>query len=149
MSDHARDPSEDLAQWLADVGRRTWRPLPPAGANPVQNVSESREDLFGYLEQLVGRELKSRADVRDYLVELSARGCADEQIRRRRQVTKDTVLLLALLTAYIQYHFLDVSLQIARLPSTLVFVPVEARSSPPRSNHHALWGATGPLVGPA
>ena len=149
MSDHARDPSEDLAQWLADVGRRTWRPLPPAGENPGQNVSEAREDLFGYLEQLAGRELKSRDDVRDYLGELSAHGLAAERTRRRRQVTKDTVLLLALLTAYIQYHFLDVSLQIARLPSTLVFVPVEARSSPPHSNRHALWGTTPSSVRPA
>ena len=42
------------------------------------------------------------------------------------------IILLALVAAYIQYHFLDVNLQIARLPTTLVFVPVEATATPER-----------------
>lgn len=137
MSEHARDPSEDLAEWLTDVGHRAWRPAPPSGQDRGTGATETGEDLFRYLEELAGRELRSRDDIRSYLGELSAQGRETSRIHRRRQIVKDTVLLLCLLTAYIQYNFLDVNLQIARLPSTVVFVPVEAGNAPVRSAHHA------------
>ena len=135
MSEHARDPSEDLAEWLTDVGHRTWRPVP--GKNRNDGATQTGEDLFRYVEELAGREFRSREDIRRYLGELSAQGEETGRIHRRQQVVKDTVLLLCLLTAYIQYNFLDVNLQIARLPSTVIFVPVEAGNTPARSSHQA------------
>ena len=124
------DPSEDLAGWLKDVGRRTWRPGEKS-ANDV--TAETRDDLVAYLGQLAGREFKTREDIRGYVELMTAPLREARRINRRRQTVRDTALLLALLASFIQYHFLDISLQIARLPSTVVFVPVEANNAAPHS----------------
>jgi hypothetical protein len=137
MSEHARDPSEDLAEWLTDVGRRTWRRAPQSGTNLNDGAAERGEVLFRYLEELAGRKFRTREDIRRYLGELSAQGREAGRIHRRRQVVKDTVMLMCLLASYIQYNFLDVNLQIARLPATVVFVPVETGNAPARGSHNA------------
>jgi hypothetical protein len=90
--------------------------------------------LVSYLGELAGREFRSREDIRRYVDELTRKDREANQVYRRRRVVKDTALLLGLLVAFIQYHFLDINLQIARLPSTLVFVPVESRYSPQHSS---------------
>jgi hypothetical protein len=128
MSEHVRDPSEDLAQWLSDAGRRTWRSAAVAETSSGVGARESSGDLFKYLEELAGRELRSREDIRQYVGELSAPDQEASRTHKRQRLVKDTVLLLCLLTAYIQYNFLDVNLQIARLPSIVIFVPVDATS---------------------
>lgn len=143
MNEQARDPSEDLAEWLADAGRRTWRPAQTPANGETQSVTESSEQLVGYLEELTGRKFASREDIRRYLEELSAQEEKAIRAQRRGQVMKDAVLLFCLLTAYIQYNFLDVNLQIARLPSTIIFVPMDARSAPARSSVHAFQHETG------
>ena len=127
-----KDPSEDLAGWLKDVGRRTWHPSrqPGAGANDATN--DSSDDLVRYLEELTGRKFTSRNDIRSYVDELAERERESSRIHARRQVVRDTVLLVCLLSAFIQYHFLDISLQISRLPSTVVFVPAQTGSAPAR-----------------
>lgn len=134
VNEQDKDPSVDLAGWLSDVGRRTWRPVQAPGKSASDRAPVSREDLVSYLEELAGREFRSRADIRLYIDELTRKDREANQVHRRRRVMKDTVLLLGLLTAFIQYHFLDINLQIARLPSTLVFVPVEAGISPQRNS---------------
>jgi hypothetical protein len=140
MSDHEMGASEDLAAWLKDVGRRKWRPPQSIESNQSNRATESSEDLFRYLEELVGRELRTREDIRRYFDELSVENLEAGRTHRRRQIVKDTVLLLCLLTAYIQYNFLDVTLQIARLPTTLIFVPLDARIAPAPNSRHARWG---------
>jgi hypothetical protein len=140
MSEHVKDPSEDLAQWLSDAGRRTWRSAAVAETSLGDRARESSGDLFRYLEELAGRELRSRDDIRRYVGELSAPDPEANRTHRRQRLVKDTVLLLCLLTAYIQYNFLDVNLQIARLPSIVIFVPVDAMNPPPRSGVQARRG---------
>ena len=127
-----KDASGDLALWLSDVGRRTWRPAEPSAPQFPEVPAESSEVLIGYLQEVAGREFRTREDIRQYVVDLSEQERDASGVHRRRRVMKDTVLLLALVAAYIQYHFLDVNLQIARLPTTLVFVPVEATAPPER-----------------
>ena len=56
---------------------------------------------------------------------------------------KETALLFGLVAAYIHYYFWDVNLQIARLPHTLIFVPVDARSAPHDGSAHAGWSKAG------
>ena len=141
-----KDPSVDLAGWLSDVGRRTWRPVQGPGKSASDGATVSNEDLVRYLEELAGREFKSREDVRLYVDELTRKDREANQVHRRRRVLKDTVLLLGLLMAFIQYHFLDINLQIARLPSTLVFVPVEAGFSPQRQQPPRVPGGCRPGV---
>lgn len=137
MNEHARDPSEELAEWLTDAGRRTWRPAETAGKIEVDRMTESSEELVGYLEALAERKFRSREDIRLYVEELANQAKTASQAHRRGQILKDTVLLFCLLSAYIQYNFLDVNLQIARMPSTIIFVPVDARSAPARTSFHA------------
>ena len=140
MSDHEMEAGEDLAAWLRDVGRRKWRPPQSTESNQSNCATESIDDLFRYLEELAGREFRTREDIRRYVDELSVENLEAGRTHRRRQIVKDTVLLVCLLTAYIQYNFLDVTLQIARLPSTLIFVPLDAGSVPVPNSGHARWG---------
>ena len=139
LSEQQNDPSEDLAGWLKDVGRRTWRAAQPSEKSANDFATESCEDLVSYLEELSGREFKTREDIRSYVDGLKAHVREAGRIDRRRQTVKDTALLLALLAAFTQYHFLDINLQIARLPSTVVFVPVVAKSATPRSGGQVSW----------
>jgi hypothetical protein len=135
--EHARDPSEDLAAWLTEAGRRAWHPAQTPAKAAADGATESSGQLVGYLEELAGRKFVSREDIRRYVDEYSTRAQKSSQAQRRRQVLRDTVLLFCLLSAYIQYNFLDVSLQIARLPSSIIFVPVEAMDAPVRSSVRA------------
>lgn len=137
MNEQARDSSEELAEWLKDAGSRTWRKAPTPATNEADRMTESSAQLVGYLEELAGRKFRSRDDVRAYVEELSAQAQKASRASRRGQVLKDTVLLFCLLSAYIQYNFLDVNLQIARMPSTIIFVPVGAHGAPARTGSHA------------
>lgn len=137
MNEHARDSSEDLAEWLSDAGHRKWRKAPDAAKEDADRVTESSEVLVGYLEELADRKFRSREDVRLYVEELATQSRKVSEANRRGQVLKDAVLLFCLLSAYIQYNFLDVNLQIARMPSTIIFVPVDAQLTPARTSVHA------------
>ena len=121
VSEQITEPSEELAAWLRDVGRRT--------VTGIAKPAESSDELVHYLEELAGCKFRTRDDIRRYFGELRARQRTVSRIHQRRRVIKETALLLALVTAFIQYHFLDVNLQIARLPSTIVFVPVDTTRS--------------------
>ena len=137
MNEQARDSSEELAEWLKDAGSRAWRKAPAPATNEADRMTESSAQLVGYLEELAGRKFRSREDVRAFVEELATQAQKASQAHRRGQVLKDTVLLFCLLSAYIQYNFLDVNLQISRLPSTIIFVPVDVRAAPPRASFHA------------
>ena len=136
MNELDREPSEDLAEWLTAVGRRTWISSRPAGIR-TGGAKESSEELIGYLEELSGRKFRSREDVKRYVDALTAKSRDASLAHWRSQVIKDTVLLLCLLTAYIQYSFLDINLQISRMPSTLIFVPADIGNPSQRNANHA------------
>src|SRR3989337_2742987 len=92
-----RDASEDLAQWLQEVGRRRNAPKDPD------------EALRIHLEQLAGRTIRTREDITEYVSELSdkARGK-----RTRSQQVKNALLGVLLVIAILQYYFIDVQLDI-------------------------------------
>ena len=114
-----RDPSEDVAQWMQEVGRRR-QPGP----------KESDAALRAHLEELAGRKIETREDISDYIAELSRQA---EAKRSRLQYLKNGLLGALLVIAVLQYYFIDVQLQIFSQPTLTVFVPLkDAVSEPPR-----------------
>lgn len=121
------DTSRELAAWLKDAGRRRWQPSKVSGTSA--DVAASSEELIRYLEELTGRRIRSREDLHGCFGEMQVSGRI-----HKRQTLKEALLLLCLAAAYIQYYFWDVNLQIARLPATVVFVPVDMAKNPPPRN---------------
>ena len=103
-----RDPSEDLADWLQEVGRRRNGPVEPD------------EALRVHLEQLARRAIRTREDITDYVSELSVQA---RDRRTRRQPLKNALLGGLLLIAVLQYYFIDVQLEILKQPALTVFAP--------------------------
>jgi hypothetical protein len=104
-----RHPSEELAQWLQEVGRRRTSLHP----------KDTDADLLAHLERLSGRKINSRDDVSDYINELSRKA---EATRSKRHYLKNALLGALLIMAAFQYYFIDVQLQILSQPSLTVFV---------------------------
>lgn len=102
-----RDASEDLAQWLQEVGRRRNGPKEPD------------EALRVHLEQLAGRKIRTRDDITEYVNEVS------DKARKptRTQQVKNALLGALLVTAILQYYFIDVQLDILAQPTLTVFAP--------------------------
>ena len=91
--------------------------------------NESRETLLRYLEELSGRRLASRSDVRALLQEKQT--LRPEQltsVRRWRNAKRATIGAL-LGFAVLQYHLMDVFLEIMSLRETTYFVPVATKSA--------------------
>lgn len=74
----------------------------------------SHEELIRYLEQMSGRQIRTREHVRSLMQEDWVPQ-ADAERSRRRQSVKRAVLALLFTFAALQYYFLDVSLQILSL----------------------------------
>jgi hypothetical protein len=104
-------------------------PPPASKEGPGGSRAESDHDLVAHLEQLTGRRIKSRQDIRDYVSDLSVTA---ENRRSKRQRLKIFLLAALLLVAAGQYYFLDIQLQILSQPSLVVFVPVKGDSAPRR-----------------
>jgi hypothetical protein len=81
----------------------------------------SREDLLHYLEEISGRSIRTRADVEQYVEQMSA-AKAKESAARRWQVAKTAVLLILVTAAALQYYLLDIMLQMASLRHITFFV---------------------------
>ena len=108
IEETGRDASEDLAQWLQEVGRRRNAPKDPD------------EALRIHLEQLAGRTIRTREDITEYVNELSDKG---RDKRTRTQQLKNVLLGVLLVIATLQYYFIDVQLQILAQPALTVFAP--------------------------
>ena len=90
------------------------------------NDPESREELIQYLEQVSGRRIRTREDIKTFLDEVAARKAVDAPSVRRWQQAK-TITLIGLATfAFVQYYMMDVMVQILSLRETTVFIPVSA-----------------------
>ena len=108
LEEMERDPSEDLAEWLQEVGRRRNGPKEPD------------EALRVHLEQLAGRNIRTREDITEYVNELADNG-RDKRTRARQ--LKNVLLGVLLLIATLQYYFIEVQLQILAQPALTVFAP--------------------------
>jgi hypothetical protein len=111
----ARDPSEDVAEWMKEVGRRKQR----------HGARDSDKALRLHLEELAGRKIETREDISGYVAELSRE--ADTKLSRARYL-RNGLLGILLVVAVLQYYFIDVQLEILSQPALTVFVPVKPAS---------------------
>lgn len=115
-----RDPSEDLAEWLQEVGRRRSAPKEPD------------EALRIHLEQLAGRKIRTRDDITEYVNEISDR---PRDNRTRSQQLKNALLGGLLVIAVLQYYFIEVQLDILAQPKLTVFAPSPDLRQPRPGQH--------------
>lgn len=87
----------------------------------AQGNSESSEALIQYLEQVSGRALRSREDIRRYLDEVSRN---NGPRRSLLHTLKQGMWLALLVVAYLQYYLLDVMNQINDIPEVRVNLPM-------------------------
>jgi hypothetical protein len=87
---------------------------------------ESQEELLRYLEQVSGRRIRTRDDIKAYVEEMAARKAADQPSVRWWRKAKTITLIGLTAFAFIQYYMMDVMLQIMSLRETTFFVPVSA-----------------------
>jgi hypothetical protein len=99
------DPSEDVAHWLKEVGRRR--------AHPGRRESDA---LLAHLEHLCGKPLRTRADIDAFVQSLAGRTQA-----RRGPALKNALLGALLVISVLQYYFIEVQLQILSQPTLTVF----------------------------
>ncbi|HSH07125.1 MAG TPA: hypothetical protein VLA41_05630 [Burkholderiales bacterium] len=98
----------------------------PGATNP----EDTAERLLHHVEQHAGQPLRTRASIDAYFAAQSR--LRDDDRPPKRSLLRETVLVLFLAVAVLQYYYIDVSLQIAALNQVTVFVPVQA--SPPRDD---------------
>lgn len=89
----------------------------------------SDRELVAHLERLTGRQIRSREDIADYVVEIQRKG---RDQRTKAQHLKNALLVALLLAAAGQYYFIDVQLQILSQPTLTVFVPAKSDAPPKR-----------------
>lgn len=97
---------------------RAVRPAPRAAAH-----ADAAEQLLRRIEAHAGRPLRTGDAVDAYFKELSK--SRRETPAAGRSLLRETVLVLFLLIAVLQYYYMDVSLQIASLNRVTVFVPID------------------------
>ena len=118
------EDSENLSRWLQEVARKRR----PAASSPDtashQRPKASGDDLINYLEELTGRKLTSREDINDVFKQIQTEEAGKNRAATRQRIIRETLLLGCLLASYLHYYYWDVSLQIASLHETQVFVPV-------------------------
>ena len=92
-----------------------------AAQHPSDGV-DAAETLLQHLEQRAGRPLRSRPAIDAYFAEQAT--AADAARPSGRSLLRETLLVLFLVAAALQYYYIDVSLEIASLNRITVFVPV-------------------------
>ncbi len=105
-----KNPSDEVAAWLQEVGKRRPRPRAPA---------ESTEELLTHLERVSGTRIRSREDIDAFLSGVARKA----RERRAGGAFKNALLGALLVIAILQYYFIDVQLQILMQPSLTVFAP--------------------------
>ena len=90
--------------------------------------SESDAALLTHLEQLAGRKISTRDDLRAYIEEVAKNA---KLKNARRQQLRGVLLMGLLAVAVFQYYFIDVQLQILSQPALTVFVPTEDAAQRP------------------
>jgi len=89
---------------------------------------DTAETLLRHLEQRAGQPLRSCAAIDAYV---AAQPTPTDTARPAgRSLLRETLLVLFLVAAALQYYYVDVSLEIAALKRITVFVPVY--ETPPR-----------------
>ena len=101
------------------------------GKRMVGGQQDAPQDLLRHLEEVTGRQFRTRDDVTRYVKEAALeKQAALERSASKWRTAKQTVLLASLALAFIQYYLIDTLYQIVNLNQITVFVPVrEIRSA--------------------
>ena len=94
---------------------------------------ESGEHLLQYLEQMSGRKLRTREDIRRFLDETSRKSPEASPALSLWRTLKQGMWLALLTAAYLQFYFLDVLNQINSIPEirvNLQMIKLHEKSSP-------------------
>ena len=86
-------------------------------------VATAADSLLRRVEAHAGRPLRSDAAIDAYFKSLQRRESASRPAGR--SLLRETMLVLFLLIAVLQYYYMDVALQISTLNRVTVFVPTE------------------------
>jgi hypothetical protein len=103
-------------------GRPAERAAPPEPPRSAE-ADNGAEMLLRHLERRAGRSLRSPAAIDTYLATLPP--AKQDRPSSGRSLLRETVLVLFLMVAVLQYYYMDVSLEIAALNQVTVFVPVK------------------------
>jgi hypothetical protein len=125
MTEKENGAGEQLAQWLAEAGRRA---QPQArGTVPLygDDTYNSPASLHKYLEELAHRKLQTHAEVLAYLSEVAGSQPEAHAAREHRRMVREIALLALLAISYLHYYYWDVQLQIAALNSVSTFIPAK------------------------
>lgn len=95
-----------------------------SGMGKKQEPPASREELIRYLEQVSGRRIRTRDDIKAYVEEMAARKATDQPGVRFWQRLKTITLIALAAFAFVQYYAIDVMNQILALRENTFFVPV-------------------------
>jgi hypothetical protein len=103
------------------------RQAPERGTNAAPRTSEApnaADSLLRRVEAHAGQPLRSDAAIDAYFKSLQR---AEKSASRPagRSLLRETMLVLFLLIAVLQYYYMDVALQISTLNRVTVFVPTE------------------------
>jgi hypothetical protein len=120
MSDNGKGADEQLAQWMKEAGRRAPRAAPAAASDDTFNSPAS---LLHYLEDLAGRPLRSRTELRAFLSEVAGSQSVGFHVAERRRMVRELTLLALLAVSYLHYYYWEVQLEIAALSGVRTFAP--------------------------
>ncbi|MBV8032369.1 MAG: hypothetical protein JO035_12745 [Betaproteobacteria bacterium] len=112
----AANEDTEVVGWLRDVAAR--RAL----------AHESADEILAHFEAKLGRPLRSKAAVEEYVAALEEAERRRERESYLRRIRRESVLLVLAALSYLHYYYWDVSLRIALLPEMRVTVP--ARQAP-------------------
>lgn len=104
---------------------------PPDGDSGIADAThatgsedtDAAESLLCHVERHAGQPLRTRASIDAYFAAVSK--LRSDDAVPKRSLLRETVLVLFLAAAVLQYYYMDVSLQIASLKQVTVFVPVQ------------------------
>ncbi len=115
MANPIDDTWRNLAQWLREVarGRR--------GADSPRPPAESTEVLLEHLESRIGRKLSSTQAVDNFLRDIVSQRSEAEKRGMRRGIVRGALLLALLVAAFLNYYYWAVRVEIASMPSVVVF----------------------------
>jgi hypothetical protein len=125
MTEKDDGSGEQVAQWLAEAGRRAQARARGPVAEGGDDTYNSPASLHKYLEALAHRKLQTHAEVLEYLREVAGSQPEAHAARERRRMVREVALLVVLAISYLHYYYWDVQLEIAALNSVGTFVTVK------------------------
>lgn len=78
--------------------------------------------MLALIEQHAGASLRTREDVVQFFEALKVQAARRQHAAATRHLVRELIIVCALVGAFGQYYFWDVSLQISKLPKAYYFV---------------------------